>query len=372
MVDSFCMAKMKVYSLLITSSVIILAGFSFAVLGLQYEVKSGDVLSVIAHKNFEGEVYGRRGSLMRLLELNPGLRDNPDLIFPGQKLILQASNKEIASPKTKINQRATNSGVETSATKEANKKKLSNKPSGRKFAIQRVPTSTDMNEAGETESVKVKNRYSTVSLIPNLSYFRFSGIDTSNNAKARLYSSESFGVDLSWKQHWSSAFATSIELQYQGYELQETSSRSLSEASVTTGRIGLGVESRFSEAWIIQSSFYYGSHAYLYAPSSSALRIDKGNAFSIKAGLSYRLVDLSPFVLDLLGGGHMTTPADVDNYRSEFGYAGHLGLDFSHTLKGGTQIKGIFKIALGKHDTKPVEQTHDHLSLGVGIVWRLE
>src|SRR5690606_37109476 len=45
-----------------------------------YTVKSGDNLSAIAKANGI--------SLARLLELNPQFRSNPDLIQPGQKVIL--------------------------------------------------------------------------------------------------------------------------------------------------------------------------------------------------------------------------------------------------------------------------------------------
>lgn len=59
-----------------------------------YTVKSGDSLSKIAHKEGGGPVYGPQGSLKKILDLNPEVK-NPDRIYPRQILVL--SPEEVAS-----------------------------------------------------------------------------------------------------------------------------------------------------------------------------------------------------------------------------------------------------------------------------------
>jgi hypothetical protein len=65
-------------------------------------------------------------------------------------------------------------------------------------------------------------------------------------------------------------------------------------------------------------------------------------------------------------------PTKVDTYSSELGYSGHLGLELSHTLKSGNRIKAVLEIDHGRQSTRPVDQNHDNMSLGIGMEWRLE
>ena len=51
----------------------------------EYTVKKGDTMSEIAERLSPGPVYGPEGSLRKFIGLNPQV-ENPDLIYPGQKL----------------------------------------------------------------------------------------------------------------------------------------------------------------------------------------------------------------------------------------------------------------------------------------------
>jgi hypothetical protein len=141
---------------------------------------------------------------------------------------------------------------------------------------------------------------------------------------------------------------------------------------VSSASISFGVQCKLSERALFYSSLEYGSHFYLYAPATFTLRVDKGNAFSSKAGLKLTLADLGPVKFNIFGGVSVLLPTKVDTYSSELGYSGHLGLELSHTLKSGNRIKAVLEIDHGRQSTRPVDQNHDNMSLGIGMEWRLE
>lgn len=180
------------------------------------------------------------------------------------------------------------------------------------------------------------------------------------------------GIDLDWLLHWSEKFACNVGISYLNLKYQDVSNRTLIDKSVNTTGISLGAQYKSSKHTLIYSNLKYGSHAYLYAPTATSLRVDKGNALSNKTGLKYTLADSNPLKFDVFGGIAVITPTVVDTYKSKLGYSGYVGLELSHTLKNGNRIKSLFEIENGPKDTKPVKQIHDNMSLGAGIEWRLE
>jgi LysM repeat protein len=63
--------------------------------GRTYIVKQGDTLSSIAKRELGGPVWGKNGTLRKILDLNK-LLSNPNLIFPNQEIILSLEEPEQA------------------------------------------------------------------------------------------------------------------------------------------------------------------------------------------------------------------------------------------------------------------------------------
>jgi hypothetical protein len=306
--------------------------FSMSALAFQYNVKKGDNLSKIAASHNPGPIYGSKGSLEKILSLNPSIK-NKNLIYPGQILKLE-------NPLEKVNDQ------------------------------DRIPAQE--GPLVNPSPFSAFNSFSTLSVLPKIKYQRISGKDESTNASAKLYSSDSIGVDLDWLLHWSEEFTSVIGFRYSSLKYQDISNRTLLDKSVSSAGISFGVQYKISQRTSIYSSLDFGSHAYLYAPSASTIRVDKGNAFSNKSGVKLTLADLGPVQFKTFGGVSVLAPTKVDTYNSKLGYSGHLGLELSHTLKSGNRIKGVLEIDHGQLDTKSVGQSHDNMSLGIGMEWRLE
>ena len=65
---------------------------------LNYVVQSGDSLSVVAQKYFHGKVYGRHGSLAKLIQQNPQFAANPDKIYVGQTVTVPTETQSDLTP----------------------------------------------------------------------------------------------------------------------------------------------------------------------------------------------------------------------------------------------------------------------------------
>lgn len=82
---------------------------------IEYTVQQGDTLSSILRKHFNGNIYGKRSRLERLLELNPNIKE-ADTIHLGQKILIpdpqddgqMAHSPSIASPQTATPEEAGN------------------------------------------------------------------------------------------------------------------------------------------------------------------------------------------------------------------------------------------------------------------------
>src|SRR5262245_20657026 len=63
-----------------------------------YTVQKGDTLSYISGKHVSKPVYGPNGSLKRVIDLNTETVANPDVIEPGQIIVLPGPGSDSASP----------------------------------------------------------------------------------------------------------------------------------------------------------------------------------------------------------------------------------------------------------------------------------
>lgn len=303
-----------------------------------YTVQRGDTLSAIAGAHYPGRIYGKNGSLQQILSLNP--IKNPDIIYPGQVLRLSQDDHHAIAKK--------------------------------------IESKLDEKEVNQEDLKENKNPqvgfvpFSSLSVLPKLKYQRVSATDTTNGTTAKVYSSESYGVDLDWQLHWSEKFASTVGLRYSNMKYQQVSNRAFTNKSVSTTGIKLGLQYKISTRALAYTSLEFGSHTYLYAPTTTSLRIDKGHAFSNTTGVKYTLVDLDPLSFGLFGGIGVLAPTDVDTYKAKAGYSGHVGIELAHTLKTGNRLKAVFEIEHGARDTKPVNQKIDNMSLGIGMEWRFE
>jgi hypothetical protein len=267
-----------------------------------YVVKKGDTLSHdVAGNQVAGPVWGPNGSLRKIIELNPKLK-NPDHLMPGQKIDLTGL---VENPK------------ETTQT-----------------------TLPIANETVDPSPLPEKSKSESPALRSNASFFSFiispiafisstEFTDKANSGVADLSSNFSYGLDLGLEYHWNPAISSRFFLNYTHLMLEENSSVTLSEKSKSL--IGLTYE----QVWHYSPSGDFSlTGAYrqeLFTTGLSGNRIGIDSTFVPSSGLqiSQNLFRLGSTDFGVSGLFKLELPANNHSYHvnlgESFGGAFYLG-----------------------------------------------
>ncbi|MBL6991179.1 MAG: LysM peptidoglycan-binding domain-containing protein [Bacteriovoracaceae bacterium] len=195
-------SRIKVYVLLAS---ILYSSLSLG--GLTYTVKPGDTLSEISQDHLPGKIYGPNGSLARLLDLNPQIK-NPNLIYPNDQILIN-NNVELANSvqedKVLLKQAAT------------------------------TKASTNQTEIVLEDNSKSQWSFDGSALL-SLSYLTTT--EPNDVKQATLVSPFTYLAQLETTYHWSEKFVSSLNIQ-----LQKASYKKVGTAEVTN-----------------DSSTYFGAH----------------------------------------------------------------------------------------------------------------
>jgi LysM repeat protein len=226
---------MKTNKLFITvRCVFLLSAVAAGAESITYIVKKGDTLSEIAHKNIPGPIYGRNGSLDKILSFNPQIK-NPNKIYVGAVINLDT-------------------------------------PSLRSVAEEHPPEGPARIEL--LPEVPEKKTYGEFSVRAGMEFFRLNSTDNTTGANATVLSNMNPTVALNWKQHWSDAWATNFRLNYESVNLQNPSPRTMTSSNVGAYGFGVGVERSFSDSFTLIGSLGYDQEFFLESASTQTLTLD--------------------------------------------------------------------------------------------------
>lgn len=180
-----------------------------------YTVQKGDTLSKIVAQNFRGRIYGRGGSLEKLLSQNPQIQ-NPNLIHTGSTLEIDSIPTLAQSAETQPDTEkifVTNNEVPKEITTPEN----------------RFPA-----EASWLEQTRL-------SLSPIFGYRRFDSTQKISGASFTALSNLGHGFNLDWLQRWddSNTITTSLGLKLMRYKFEVATNKALEGADQTYSKIYL-------------------------------------------------------------------------------------------------------------------------------------
>lgn len=287
-------------------------------LAASYVIKRGDTLSGIAHRNFSGKVYGKNGSLNKLLGLNPNLTD-PDLIYPGQMLNLSKDEVILShadASKVKI---------------EDSMKQKSDPQNGALSPDEKSRTFAQFQDNQQTASEANADEYSSFQITAGIGQSRLDSTDSSTNAKSVLGSTFSPQVDAKWTQNWASGLRTFLGAGIKKESFQTTSStHTLSGENpvLTNFQIGAGLWS--TPSFNLDLSLGLESFSFVRATSSTQLTLDRVSTPVVGAEFSYKFLQSRVFSLSAVAAAKYLMGSSQSSYDVNSGYGYDLGLILEH------------------------------------------
>ncbi|MDC1175529.1 LysM domain-containing protein [Bacteriovoracaceae bacterium] len=278
-------------------------------------LKQGDTLSTIAHRNFEGRVYGQNGSLSKLISFNPQIK-NPNIIIVGQSIELG----ETLNPDQSL-------------------AKVPEAPE------QLTVPSTETKDRLPAEESWAKQTY--LRLSPVLGYRRIDSTIAGSSATA--LSNLGYGLNLDWQQRWddTGTWRTSLGLKVMSYNFEVSDNKTLSDPSQMYSKLYLSGSYHYGEAkeHFLSAALGIDREQILAASSGSDLGIESLLVPSLELYSRHRILNhksLSAY-FDAALGSALSSSGTVNTKTSIYWQTG-LGLSYKRawgTVESGINFKNL-------------------------------
>lgn len=300
----------------------------------EYVVRQGDTLSQIAQRLLpELRVYGKHGSVAKLLALNPHLRE-PDVI---------AVNERIAFPATK--------------------RLVSSKEAAAESIVKKPEDSPEQISAGS-------------SVLTLGSYFYYSttqGRDLSSAADATLVSKLNKGLSLAWAQHWSPRVSTILfgGVAREEYAASGSSSSAIHDGKQTLTHLGAALRWNFSSLLYGKAEGRKESVVYHRGISSGqGITFETIEEHRLGLALGIRLLDIKPFAWSAEIGGYWKSRERNSYYQTRAGPGYRLGMEVAQEFTHTKLIGDIF-YRWQRQNTSIADAHKSELGIGLAIGWKL-
>jgi LysM repeat protein len=290
--------------------VLVLLSASASALASVYTVKEHDTLSFIVKTYFPGPVWGKGGSLKTVLSYNPKIK-NPNVIKPGQKIILSSRQDADVSVET---ERSPTSGLPASPDASA------------QSANTISPRSDDQSR-------------SSFELAPFMAMTSISSQDITTGAKDSLASNVFVGIDAHYFQFWNESFKTYLhgKFSYLSFAQPVSGTITLTSSSKFLSDFGLGATKMISPRFNLGAGFDLPQNLFLRAASTTSVVADSVLMPVFNATVSYDIVQLNAFILNLSLAYAEELKATTDAYTVGLGsqYGGDRpGISVPTTMLG--------------------------------------
>lgn len=338
---------MKLLKKLIITYALILSPIAFA---LTYVIQKGDTLSEIAQKNFSGPIYGKNGSLQKILILNPTIKDKNKIKY----------GKIIDLGPFDLQRNIANTSTE---------EKIELKPITEPTSKVESPHSNEAKD--RNDNAPIEKLFSNLKIVPMVFFARIDSTDINTQAKAIIISNMSYGIKLNWEQNWSEDTSTFQEISSSQITFLENQSSSITieNKAVVANQLGLGANFRKSKEISWGAKLNYAQEVFPRGQSTaSSIVLDSVSLPEAALYAKFKLAQRFPFQLtadleakSLLGG-------ETTNYSINpgTGYLGRIGFE---------QDKEKYKFGCGvyysqqQQDTSVMKSNRKDVGLEINFSW---
>jgi hypothetical protein len=259
-----------------------------------YIVKKGDTLSTILQaQQYDKFIYGKNGSLLETLSMNPDIRRNKgNKIFPNMKIFLKRKTipPQIVSQEPAFEQ--------VSAT-----------PSN---AIDRKPS----------DSLKQSFQWE---IIPSVSWKNLSSIDENiyRSSKITATSNTNFGVSVSYGMRFEEMLKIYSKFSCESVSFARDGSINLLSSKFFAGRYNVGLN--YQDNWNFELAM--SDNFYLTSPNTTSVDIKKVTLPEVKVSYMKNLTSFRNAKFSFSVSGSAFLPKSSPDVKSKLGYGGGGALE---------------------------------------------
>ncbi len=373
----------------------------------KYFVKKADHIAAVLRLIGLEPVFGTKGSLAKLLEINNII--NPNLIEPATEIVIPFQCEEQAIEWTLIDRvedrlitlEKSKMSVGTGGTsgtaeeQPAPPEKVEQKaidilnqdtPAEPQVSTEGAPSEDKVSEAlryrmiceGEWTGSECITRYSVIYLAGIGSYYRYDGIDATTKDTAVLLSKFNPGLNFGWENYWYSNFKTDLGFSFQNLAINEEArgrpidqdkkmiSNLYGYAKYEVGRFGfsLGIAQ-------YDKVFYRFFKENIVIFNDGGVTVQLVPITEYRGAFSFLLFQAGKFRFDTELGLYSLSAGKSSGYAVEAG----SGLDLSLKVQYDrvkAYLFGAIKYGKSQQDTTIEKQEQTDLSLVFGYAWKLK
>lgn len=317
--------------------ILLLPALTIGAEAITYVVQKNDTLSLIAKKHLGNPVYSKNGSLQKLLEFNPDIK-NKHKIRPGQTINISDSPRSIAS-ETVLPEPMDAPVVPMEA--------------------QAAPVVVAQEESDPISHIKASLGYD---------YYRIDAVDISSKDKATILS-EAPRVALTWDLAWSKEWSTQFQITYRKEKVTQptNSTRTLDKTSFSRTQSLMGLTRHWDNS---NTQFFVARSQRGFLKNKSTTQLQFDSAASIDIGLNHEIaiVKRKSATAGLAVQAAYLGAAQGPGYTSESGYSGQGAVFMRHKTKN-YLIEARASYGLVKQNTSFVEQQIQEIGTSLSVGW---
>lgn len=305
-------------------------------------VKTNMTLSEIAQQTFSGRIWGRNGSLAKLIALNPKVK-NPNLIFPGQIINLGTPD---TTPET---------------NPETNPEPIAAILAEEKTEPVMTPIEDRVVASNEGSPLR------EILFTPKVFYSALNSKDKTTGDNAEIPSTLNFGVRLDYLQKWTEQFSAYGFFGVKQIEWEKIDDRSLSGAKGNYSEFGLGLRYTKDPSKYFFTELSYAQDPFFRAKNATELVVERRARPNLSVGGDLRLIQRDPFSLHFGGQVGYLASSKTQNYTIKSGHFYELDLKLKDQLtpKVTLDLTGYF---LNRSiDSSIADQDYEEVGLRFGV-----
>lgn len=304
-------------------------GACISAFGLSYTIKKGDNLSQIAYRFIPGRVYGQRGSVRKLMTINPEVK-NPNNIFIGQ--IIELGSELInQGPKEKRND---------------------------VLQISKSITKTDASKP-----------FGILDFFTSFSSTKINATQKESNTAATVLSNSDFEIGVGYTQHWNNTFQSRLFFEQRKLSLSEPSRGGTTlDPEHTLYRFGASGNFRLSSKLNIVVSFANESVPFLVGISESEVSVKKVSVFALSSSLIYKWLELGSFTLESDLGTSFALPNDAGDFESELNKSFHATIQVKQKVRHDIWLNAGLSAEYKEQNTTIAQQNESRVGVFFEVI----